>query len=91
MLQSADSDFLRALVDLGKNFVKGNIPIRSERLYRRLYKQKRRFRCLASCTKRSPAFTRKKFNQKGGFLPLLPLLGTLVPLAGQVLSGILDD
>lgn len=67
-------DFIKALIEIALNFLKGNIRL-SHSSVNALRKNKTKLRQLAACRgKKGICTARKKLIQKGGFLPLIPLI-----------------
>lgn len=85
ILKNCSTDFLQSLCELSLNLLKGNIPL-SGAQYKKLKKQKNIFKLLASKkTNLKTKFTALR-KQSGGFL--LPLLGAVIPILGQLLGGL---
>lgn len=84
LAQSPDS-LVKALCEIALNLVKGNIPLTTCQL-KKLKKQKNIFRLLAD-KKKSLKKKRAALRQKGGFI--FPLLATLAPVFGSLISGLI--
>lgn len=85
ILENCSTDFLQSFCELSLNLLKGNIPL-SGIQYKKLKKQKNFFKLLAN--KKTNLKTKFKAlrKQSGGFL--LPLLGAVIPILGQLLGGL---
>lgn len=85
ILAHCSPDFLQALCEISLNILKGNIKL-SPSQHQKLKKQKKIVRLLAD---KRVGIKRKRTalkSQKGGFI--LPILGALAPLLGELLVGI---
>ncbi len=82
IIRSAPEPFIQTLIEVVLNFLHGNIHT-SPSLVTKLKKHKKKLRQLASYrSKRGLGKVRKDLvTQKGGFLFLLPLLGTIAMAA----------
>lgn len=85
IVRSAPTGFIKALIEIVHNLLKGNIKIQPN-LVRRLGSKKRQLRKFATYrTKRDFELARRQLlQQKGGFLPLLAL--ALTPVIAPLIA-----
>lgn len=86
LLKHSSPDLIRTLCEISLNVLKGNIPL-SGTQYKKLKRQKRILKLL---TDKNTSLHRKHqaiVNQRGGFL--LPLLGVVAPLIGELVGGLI--
>lgn len=90
IVKNADPDFIQALLDITINLLNGNLPNIPKSLHGQLNKRKHMIRCMAQCVHKRGAIKKVQsaLSQKGGFIPLLPLLGSIIPFAAKILAPI---
>ena len=95
IVKNADPEFIRAIVDIVVNLLRGNIKGLPSSQVKKLDKYKTHFRKIGECSKIRGGVEKARkaiLVQKGGFLPLLPLLTSIIPAAataiGSLISGL---
>lgn len=93
IIKNADPGFIQALVDIVINVLRGNLKNIPKHLFEKLDKHKNSLRKLAKSVQRKGGIkkVRSRLNQRGGFLPILPLLSTLIPLASNLISNVIEQ
>ena len=88
MTKHASKGLIQCVSECCHNVLKGNVPLSSAHL-KKLKPKRQLLRKLAD--KKVPLPTKRKIiNQKGGFLPLLGLLGPLLaPIVGGIAKNVL--
>ena len=93
IVKNADTDFIRAIIDIVVNLLRGNISNIPTPLTKRLNKHKNSLRKIGEFSQRKGSIEKARRTilvQRGGIFPLIPLLSKVIPLAASVLGGLFN-
>ena len=93
IIKNADTDFIRAIIDIVVNLLRGNISNIPAPLAKRLHKHKNSLRKIGEFSKRKGSIEKVRRTiliQRGGIFPLIPLLSSVIPLAASVIGGLVN-
>lgn len=88
ILRKAPDSFIRKLVTLSRRILLTKRRKFTSSTYKKLYRKRKQLHRLACCTgPKGVTKARRQLNQRGGLLPLLPLLAGILPVLGKAALG----
>lgn len=91
IIKNSDTEFIRVIIDIIINLLRGNIPGISQVNMKKLNKHKKRLRNISKCSKSKCGVAKARralLVQQGGFLPIIPLVSTLIPAAISAIGSL---